>query len=147
MRNVHCRAGCHMGHLIWSSKKLKREAIETGSCSTNGSIKGCFVLFLTNTFQIGKLNILAAVQLSLGLLTLPCSLLLPCYQCVVGRSAPRWGRGLSASVDLVTFVMSSRGLAPSSPSSVAANTAFIIQITPLFSYVCDFMAGHLPVLV
>jgi hypothetical protein len=54
---------------------------------------------------------------------------------------------LSAGVDLVTFVMSSRGLAPSSPSSVAANTAFAIQIISLFSYACDFMTGHLPVLV
>ncbi|WP_143248394.1 hypothetical protein [Aeromonas dhakensis] len=54
---------------------------------------------------------------------------------------------LSVSVDLVTFVMSSRGTAPSSPSSVATNTAFIIKIISLFSYGCDFVAGHLPVLV
>lgn len=45
------------------------------------------------------------------------------------------------SVDLVTFVMSMRGPAPSSPSSVTANATFIVQIISLFSYGCDFMTA------
>ncbi|MCV9381435.1 hypothetical protein OE564_05190, partial [Aeromonas hydrophila] len=40
-----------------------------------------------------------------------------------------------------------QGAPPSSPSSVTANAAFIIQIISLFSYVCDFMTDHLSVLV
>ncbi|MEZ6973508.1 hypothetical protein [Aeromonas sp. S14(2024)] len=68
------------------------------------------------------------------------------FLCALAEKAPG-GTSLSASVDLVTFVMSIRRLAPSSPSSVATNTAFIIKIISLFSYACDFMTGHLPVLV
>ncbi|MFM5813111.1 hypothetical protein ACET6Q_00985 [Aeromonas dhakensis] len=73
-------------------------------------------------------------------------LLMGAFLCVRAEKA-QGGTSLSGGVDLVTFVMSIRRPAPSSPSSVTANAAFIVLIISLFSYVCDFITGHLPVLV
>jgi len=65
------------------------------------------------------------------------------FLCALAEKA-QGGTSLSGGVDLVTFVMSIRGLAPSSPSSATANTVFTIHITPLFSLACDFMTAICP---
>jgi len=62
----------------------------------------------------------------------------------VNGSVTRLEQGLVSQCRPRHFCHVEQVPAPSSPSSVAANTAFTIQITPLFSLACDFMTAIRP---